>query len=422
MMRRLQLLILIILLLSGLFMPAEGEKIRSREALREEYLSILHKENSAVYVNEPSVQNPYAAGSLTEEALSDALLQANFIRWLAGLEPLELDGALNDLTQHGAVLMAANGELSHAPHRPEDMDEVFFRMGEKAAASCNLVMYNWTEEDILEDAVEQFACDDGASNQHILGHRRWLLYPAMKYTGFGLAQDESGRSYAAMYVMDASNRDAEYDMVCWPSAGAFPAEFMTADMSWSITPNPQIYDLEKTSPRIAMTEQTTGAEYVFEIMTEEAEGEQYFVLGGGRYGDGPTYIFRPDLSEYDELMYGYEQNQVWTVRVDGMILKDGTQIGPVEYTVEMASLTPIDPAAVEIMPRELTLKAGQSARLSAQVIPDWADDLSIIWSSSDEEVAFVDGEGTIYGRKAGKCRVCAESVNGRKDEIEITVE
>ena len=71
---------------------------------------------------------------------------------------------------------------------------------------------------------------------------------------------------------------------------------------------------------------------------------------------------------------------------------------------------------------ELTLKAGETVSLSAQVIPDWADDLSIIWKSSDEEIAIVDENGLVTAKKAGKCSIAAESVNGRYDEIEITVE
>ncbi len=411
----------IILLLMMAICPAKGAESRSREALREEYLLSLHENVGRTYVNEPSVQNPYSEGALSEEAVARALSCANFIRWLAGLQPIEADPALNDLAQHGAVLMAANGSLSHSPEKPADMSDDFFNLGETAAASCNLIQYNWFEEGILCDAVEQFARDDGDENRYVLGHRRWLLYPKLRYTGFGLAQDADGRSYAAMYVMDDSNADAEYDMVCWPSAGAFPAEFLSADTSWSITPNPAVYDLERSSPRITMTELLSGAQFVFGIMREEAEGEQFFVLGGGRYGEGPTYIFHPDLSEYDRLMYGYQQNQVWTVRVDGMFFLDGTQSGPVEYTVEMVSLTPIDPATVEVMPREVTLKIGDSVKLSAQVIPDWADDLSVAWRSEDETILTVEADGTAHAHKAGSAWVVAEAVNGRYDRIEITV-
>ena len=121
-------------------------------------------------------------------------------------------------------------------------------------------------------------------------------------------------------------------------------------------------------------------------------------------------------------MYGYCQNQVWTVEITGVFLKGGALAEPIVYTVEMASLMPIAPAAVEISVGELTLKAGETVSLSAQVIPDWADDLSIIWKSSDEEIAAVDENGIVTARKAGKCSVIAESVNGKYDEIEVTVE
>lgn len=421
-MRKLQLSGMIFLLLNLAFLPAGAAEMRSREALRHRYLCNVHKEMCEVYAEEPSAAFPYAAGSLSEEAVLAALDEVNFIRYLAGLDPVQADDRLNSLAQHGAVLMAANGSLSHSPRQPSDMEDTFYIKGETAASSSNLIMLNWFEEDILAEAVRQFALDDGDANRYVLGHRRWLLYPQMKYTGFGLAQDEEGRSYASMYVMDDSNDTADYDMILWPSAGAFPAEYMSAQTPWSVSLNPEKYDLDKSALMITLTEKTTGARFVFDTMEETAsDPDQYFVLGGGRMGDGPVYIFKPDLSEHDELMYGYCQNQVWTAEITGIFLADGTLADPIEYTVEMASLTPIAPAAVEISERSLTLKTGESAFLSAEVIPDWADDLSIIWRSSDETIASVSEMGEVAAQKAGKCTIIAESVNGKYDEMEITV-
>ena len=422
-MRKLLLCCMIFLLLNPANFRAKALEERSKEAVRQKSLSVLHKNIQTVYGGEPSSSAPHAAGSLSEEAAEAALAEVNFIRYLAGLSPVEIDPSLQSLAQHGAVLMAAGGELSHSPEKPSDMDQAFYEQGAEAAASCNLIMLNWFEEGILSEAVRQFASDDGEGNRYVLGHRRWLLYPGMKYTGFGLAQDADGRSYAAMYVLDESSEDAGYDMILWPSAGAFPAEYMNVETPWSVSLNPEIYDLDKSALRIVMTEETTGAQFVFDTMEEAPSDEnQYFVLGGGRMGDGPAYIFRPDLSEYDALMYGYSQNQVWTVEITGVFLKDGTLAEPIIYTVQMISLEPIEPSAVEISVREITLKAGETAPLSASVIPDWADDLSIIWRSSDEEIAVIDENGLLTAKKAGKCKVAAESVNGRYDEIEVTVE
>lgn len=421
-MRKLQLFCMIFLLLNLAFLPAEAAEKRTVTEMRENYLEVVHKEEGTVFSETPSAQIPHSVGALSDGALEAALSEVNFIRYLAGLEPVEAEKELSGLAQYGAVLMAANGSLSHSPEKPDGMAEDFYQKGREAAASCNLIMLNWFEEDILGEAVRQFARDDGEGNRYVLGHRRWLLYPQMKYTGFGLAQDAEGRSYAAMYVMDESNEAAEYDMILWPSAGAFPAEYMGVDTPWSVSLNPQKYDLDSSALKIVMTEENTGAQFVFDTMEEAASDDnQYFVLGGGRMGDGPAYIFRPDLSEYDALMYGYTQNQVWTVEITGVFLLDGTLAEPIRYTVEMASLTPIAPAAVEIQPRSLSLKSGGSAQLIGQVIPQWADDLTIIWSSSDETVVKVNENGEVIAQKAGKCRIIAESVNGRYDEIEVTV-
>ncbi len=420
-MRKVLYLIVIFLLLNPANFLSEGRAERSREEVREEYLSVLNKKVGSVYVNEPSAQAPYAAGSLTEESISSALSCVNFIRWLAGLEAVEADAALSALSQHGAVLSAACGSLSHSPEKPGGMDEAFYETGREAAASCNLAMFNWFEEGILRTAVEQFARDDAGDNRYVLGHRRWLLYPGMKYTGFGLAQDAEGRSYAAMYVMDASNEEADYDMICWPSAGAFPAEMMGAQTPWSVSLNPDRYDLDKSALGITLTEEKTGARFVFDVMEETSQEAQYFVLGGGRMGDGPAYIFRPDLQEYGELMYGYQQNQVWTVEITGAVKADGTYADKISYTVEMISLTPIDPAAVEMAEAEAQVRAGESIRLQAQVIPDWADDLSLRWRSENEAVAVVDAFGTVTGVSEGTCMIVAESVNGREDRTEVTV-
>ena len=421
-MRRVQILCMIFLLLNLANFPAGASAERTVSDVRGKYLGGLHKEEGAVFDEEPSSAFPHSAGSLSSATIDAALKEVNFIRYLAGLSPLQVDSQLQSLAQHAAVLMAAGGELSHSPEKPLDMEESFYEQGAQAAASSNLIMFNWFEQGILSEAVREFARDDGEGNRYILGHRRWLLYPGMEYTGFGLAQDADGRSYAAMYVMDESNEDADYDMIAWPSAGAFPAEYMGAETPWSISFNPEKYDLGKSALKIVMTERKTGAQFIFDTMEETAsDPAQYFVLGGGRFGDGPAYIFRPDLSEYDELMYGYSQNQVWTVEIEGVFYADGTLAEKIEYTVEMISLTPIEPAAVEISVRAASLKVGESMTLSAQVVPDWADDLSVIWKSSDEEIAFVDENGLLTAQKAGKCRVTAESVNGRYDEIEITV-
>ena len=64
----------------------------------------------------------------------------------------------------------------------------------------------------------------------------------MAYTGFGLANDDTGMSYVAMYAHDLQGDPGAWEYVAWPAAGAFPAELMQAELAWSIVLNPEIYD------------------------------------------------------------------------------------------------------------------------------------------------------------------------------------
>lgn len=350
-----------------------------------------------------------------DEAVLRALGEANFLRALSGLSELEIKEELNALCTQGAELLAANGELSHTPPQPEGMRDEDYARGCQAAGQSNLARFNWTDGDLLREAVLSFARDEGERNERVLGHRRWLLYPGMKYTGFGQACDAEGRTYALMYVMDDSAQ-ADYDLIAWPSAGYFPAEYLTNETFWSISPNPERYDLQNSCVTITLEELASGARFEFDF----SEGSEYCALAGGRYGDGPAYAFRPELAQYEAVANGYEQNQVWRVMVSGLLAQDGAPVER-EYTVRMASLMPIDPAMVEFEEEELTLSAGQSCAVQARVLPAWADDTSLEWQVEDERIAQVDAEGCLTALAPGKTRLTARAVNGRETSIPVNV-
>ena len=110
----------------------------------------------------------------------------------------------------------------------------------------------------------------------------------------------------------------------------------------------------------------------------------------------------------------YEQNQRWLVEA-------GTSSGAaISYEVEMISLYPVEPSSVEIAPREAQMRPGETLTLTAAVVPDWADDLSIAWSSSDESVATVEN-GVVTAVGAGTCEIGATAVNGAADICALTV-
>ena len=403
-----------LLLALALCLPA-ASAFESREALREAWRGLARTQDESPYARTAQTQAPYEAGALTPSALQGALEVLNFLRELAGLPPVALSELYTLECQHGAALLAALGYAAHDVPRPEDMPEEFYTAARTATLSSNVARFNWFRPDVLEEGVVYFARDDGEENLGELGHRRWLLNPNMGATGFGLAQSDQGDSYILMYAHDLS-AGAEWTQICWPAAGCFPVELMHSHLAWSIVLNEEVYDSEASRPAVTLFEPALGLTFRFDCASGEGDG--FTQLNREAYGAGPCLVFRPDFSR---VRFGdYLQNQRWHVRVEGLRRRDGGD-APLEYEVEMVSLYAQDVVGVELSAHEAALKPGETLALTAAVMPEYADDLTVRWRSSDEALATVDA-GVVTALRPGRVEIFAESANGRSDVCTITVE
>ena len=61
------------------------------------------------------------------------------MRMIAGLPEVYLHDTYNELTQYGAVVLAANDTLTHTPSKPAGMDDEFYKEGYKATSQSNIV-------------------------------------------------------------------------------------------------------------------------------------------------------------------------------------------------------------------------------------------------------------------------------------------
>lgn len=406
----------LLLFIVALALAASPALAHTREEVRAAYDALEARREVSPYAQAPSAAAPYEAGSLDAGATADALAFLNFARWLAGVEPVSESAIYDYRCQHGAVLLAALDYVDHDAPRPADMDKNFYDSAHMATASSNVARFNWMRGGILREGVEYFLRDDGEENLAALGHRRWALNPAMAATGFGLANSESGMSYVLMYAHDLGKTDADWESVCWPAAGAFPAELIHDHLAWSALLNPAVWDSAKSRPVVTLTEAVSGLSFRFDAETGAGDGFCAFNREG--YGAGPCLIFRPDFSGTD--FTDYQQNQVWTVRVDGLVGADGAE-KPLEYRVEFISLAVQDVVNVEISRLEATLKTGEALALFADVIPSYADDLSTRWRSTDEAVATVDDAGNVTALSPGECEIVVEA-GGFEDRCRLTVE
>lgn len=403
--------------LLALLLAAAPARAMGRDELRgmwREFSSIRSESSPYAEVPDPETHAP---GALTQAAQADALIMLNFLRAVAGLSPASLNPIYSLRAQNGALLLAVNDELDHHPPQPAGMDGALYESALMGTSLGNIAKFNWMRPEILIDGVTYFARDDGDLNLSELGHRRWLLNPHMAETGFGLANAESGMSYVCMYAVDGGNADAAWEYVSWPAAEAFPVELMRRELAWSVSLNDAVYDAENSRPRVLLREERSGAAFVFDLASGQGDG--YCRFSREAYGSGSCIIFRPDIAAAG--IEEYVQNQRWSVEISGLKTVQGGD-AEIRYACDMVSLTPQDPVNVEVSPLEATLAPGETLQLRAAVIPDYADDLSVLWHSSDETVATVDASGLVRAVAPGRCDLVAASVNGRSDACALTVE
>ena len=406
---------MLLLLLCSACFPANAYE--TREEMRGAFRALAVFDGDTPYAQKPQATAPYDAGSLDEAVANEALEYLNFLRALAGLEPVERSKIYDYQCQRGAVLLAALDYVDHNAPQPADMDQNFYDSAHLATTSSNIARFNWMRSTILREGIIYCARDDGDANLPVLGHRRWLLNPYMNATGFGLANSESGMSYVAMYAHDQGRAGAEWSEVCWPSAGAFPVELMHAHLAWSVSLNPEIYDIAGSRIRVSLAEESLGLQYAFDCSAGAGDG--FCTVSTELYGAGPCVIFRPDFDE--EVFTDYQQNQRWRVTVSGLALRAGGETA-LEYEVDMASLYVQEVANIELSALEAQLAPGESLSLTAAVIPAYADDLSVVWASSDPAVAVVDDSGRVVAVAPGQCEITATSANGKYDRCVVRVE
>ncbi len=265
------------------------------------------------YMEEPSTAYPYSPGILADGFLRDGLNMVNFMRYLAGVpSDLVLDAELCEEGQYGAVLLAAS-DFSHTPVQPSDMDDTFYDAGYTATSSSNIYVGFGS----LADSVVSYMDDsNSAGNLALVGHRRWILNPQMKKTGFGEAYN-----FGLMRVFDQSRAtNFDYDFVAWPNAGNAPNNFFRGVTAWSVSPNPAEYDRTVTdSITVQLTRESDGYSWEFDKTDSDTSGK-YFNVDTGGYGTPFCIIFRPDH------ITNYEAGETYHVDIYGLEDKSGNPL------------------------------------------------------------------------------------------------
>lgn len=282
------------------FMNSGSKQIKKLNWTELNYMMQAKLLEGPLFRVEPSLQQPYSSGALSEEALLLALERLNESRRIAGLPGVKLNEKANQYCQDAALINMLNWTLSHYPSRPSGVDDALYQSGYTGASNSNLALHPNSGAFCgpVGYSVDLWLEDSDSANVADVGHRRWALNPTMAQTGFGCVT--SGVYYfSAMYSTDKTGPGVEYDFIAWPSSGNFPLEHVPFDLAWSVTLNPEKYGIPNEKDlTVTFTEVETGNTYVltgdrqYSVNTFDGNGE-YLNLSTEAIGVRNCIIFRP---------------------------------------------------------------------------------------------------------------------------------
>ncbi|HEV8320841.1 MAG TPA: hypothetical protein VG389_04455 [Myxococcota bacterium] len=158
-------------------------------------------------------------GDISADGRDSALRLVNLYRWLARLPGVDHEASRDSDAQACALLMNANGMLSHTP--PPTWT-CYTTAGANGAGSSNIAAY----PGVL--AVDVYMADYG--NDTTIGHRRWILANSTGPVGLG-----STSSFSCLQVIGGTG-NAGAAWTAWPPPGPIPLEAasMLDTTGWTI--------------------------------------------------------------------------------------------------------------------------------------------------------------------------------------------
>ncbi|WP_420622473.1 cell wall-binding repeat-containing protein [Candidatus Poriferisodalis sp.] len=159
------------------------------------------------------------AGSTSQEFRDSMIQRVNWFRRMAGLTTVTENSGFSSTAQHTALMMAAQGSLSHYPGNDW---KCYSETGALGARSSNIFLGVSGLR-----SIDGYIQDSGANNLRV-GHRTWILLPQQTMIGTGDVPDMRGvhRASNALYVFGprSSTREVreQRGFVAWPPPGYVP--------------------------------------------------------------------------------------------------------------------------------------------------------------------------------------------------------
>ena len=322
--------------------------------------------DTVAFQENPVTEAPFSLGRLSDETLDSAVRMLNQIRYIAGIPyDVVLDEAYNEKAQAASLVNYVNGKMTHEPTKPEGMTDEMFALAESGAGSSNIAWGSSSSFTVNYFIAMSWMKDGDSSNIDRVGHRRWLLNPSMKKTGFGVVNGPKG-THSAVYAFDRSASGAGEYGVMWPAQN-MPTDYFNTEFPWSVSMGTAVDD---SAVQVKLTRNSDGKEWNFSASS--ADGA--FYVNNDNYGQQGCIIFRPDGVD------AYENGDSYRVEITGL------SGGDVSYTVHFFSLdvqesTP-SVESVSVTPSTVTVTAGKTQQFTENVAVKNGAAKTVTWSVS----------------------------------------
>ncbi len=328
--------------------------------------------DAVTFQENPVTEAPFGLGKLSNETLDSAVKMLNQIRYIAGIPyDVALDDSYNEKAQAASLVNYVNGKMTHYPTKPEGMADEMFALGESGAGSSNIAWGSSASWKLNRFIVMSWMEDGDSSNIDSVGHRRWLLNPSMKKTGFGLVNGVNG-TYSAVYAFDRSGQ-AEHYGVMWPAQN-MPTDYFKKEFPWSVSMGTEV---DASAVAVTLTRASDGKRWNFSS-TSSADGP--FYVNNDNYGQKGCIIFRPND------VAGYQDGDSYHVNITGL------SGGDVSYTVNFFDLdvpgtgaASVD--AVSVIPGITTVTAGNTQQFRESVTVQNGAAKTVTWSVEGNQSA-----------------------------------
>ena len=263
------------------------------------------------------------AGTVSPAFRHSVLQRVNWYRYMAGLESIVENPSYSVNNQQAALLMAAEGRLSHSPsadwrcHTPE---------AEASAAVSSLALCIGGTR-----AIDAYMADFGENNIKV-GHRRTMLYPQTLEMGVGnIPKGSDNCPSNTMQIFD-DNLWAERPpvpnnggLVSWPPPGYVPPETVWTRWSVSLAET----DFSQANVTVEGPNGFIPVEIIARVQSSTRSApESSLVWAVNNTTDSVPFLPVPEGGD-----------DCYKVTVTGMKTNAGVALAPVVYTTCLLDLT-----------------------------------------------------------------------------------